>query len=113
MKIERKKNNLVVTIPLFQESFDAIGEHTHNTNNLVGVIAKDEYTISQLIDLGYKGTQDEGMPIICFNTREALESACTIAGIDIWEHPICKKCDKVIYGSHSWDNGAICVDCTN
>ena len=113
MKIERKKNNLVITIPLRQKSFDATGESHYDTDNLIGVIAKDEYTISQLIDLGYKGTQNEGMPIMHFGSREELESACNIAEIDIWEHEICTKCKSIIYGSYSWDNGAVCFTCTD
>ena len=82
--------------------------------NLVGIIAGNEFSISQLIDLSYKGSQQEGMPILMFNTREELEEVCKNFGISIWDHPLCVYCDSVIRGVHTIDEkGAKCFDCEN
>lgn len=112
MKIERKENDLVITVPLYQKSFDAIDQDLGLVPNLVGVIAGDEFTISYSIDMGYCGKcQQEGMPVVYFVTREELEEACKIAGLDIWEHTVCSKCKKVLRGTHTWgDSGAECLE---
>ena len=113
MKIYKKKDNLVVEIPLKQRRINVYGDDDlGKTDNLIGIIAGDEYTISQLIDLAYKGTQQEGMPIIYFENREELKEACKIGDIDIWEHPICGFCNKVIRGCHTFKDGKnMCSDC--
>jgi hypothetical protein len=113
MDITSDKENLIVKIPRFQNSYDAIGELIGKTNNLIGIIAGDEFTISQLIDLGYKGTQQEGMPILHFSSRKELEKVCKKYKIDIWEHDICARCKKVIYGCSTWSKGEnICMECS-
>jgi len=59
------------------------------THNLIGIIARgkgeDVLSISKLIDLNYKDSQQEGMPIIMFYSEEELKNACKVLGIDIWE----------------------------
>ncbi len=85
-----------------------------DTQNLIGVVSGNEYTISQLNDLSYKGDQQEGMPIIYFSSKEELKEACKTCGIDIWEHPLCAYCGKVIRGSSTWaSKGTQCWDCSN
>lgn len=111
MKFTKENDELVVSVPLRQPSYDAVGEEVGATDNLVGVIAGDEYTISQLIDLGYKGTQQEGMPIFTLGSREELEKVCKEFNIQIWEHLSCGKCGEAIRGTHTWDNGAVCYKC--
>lgn len=112
MKITKENNELIVRLPLKQKSYDAIGEYTHDTANLIGVIAGNEYSISQLIDLGYKGDQQEGMPIIMFEDREELEKVCKDFDIDIWTLPVCVECNKPIRGCFTMnDKGNICLSC--
>lgn len=109
MKITKENDELVLRLPLSQDSFDAIGEKQGTAPTLIGVIAGNEYTISHLIDLGYKGDQQEGMPILHFEREEDLRDVCKQFGLSIWEHEICTKCKKVIYGSFTWGtNGVEC-----
>lgn len=113
MNITRENDELVVRIPLKQKSYDALGDYVCETANLIGVIASNEFSISHLIDLGYKGDQQEGMPILYFDSREELEKVCKANDIDIWEHPICtrKGCGKVLRGVMGWgENGEECCE---
>lgn len=110
MNIKREGDQLVLRLDLKQPSYDATGEFTHDTDNLIGVIAGRDYSISQLNDLGYKGTQQEGTPYIMFDSVEELIEVCVELGIEIIDHPICKQCSVVIRGSHTWDDGPICLD---
>lgn len=105
-------SELVLRVPLKQISYDAVGEPIEETNNLIGIIAGGDYSISQLIDLGYKGDQQEGMPLITFYDREGLEEACDKLGLDIWEHPLCVYCNGVIRGSFTLgERGNMCWNC--
>jgi hypothetical protein len=88
MKITKENNELVLRIPLEQPSYDAIGELIGTVPNLIGVIDRKnrQHSISHLNDLGYKGDQQEGMPIIDFwADEEGLRNACKELGLDIWE----------------------------
>jgi ribosomal protein L32 len=112
--ITREDGDLVVRIPLKQNQYnhymsdEPIGE----TNNLVGVIADSDYTLSHSIDMSYCGKPpQEGMPILHFDSRAELENVCKEYGIAILEHDLCTKCGKVIYGTSSWgDKGEECVE---
>ena len=111
MKITKQNNNLVLTIPLWQKSYDAVDQYIGKVPNLIGVAGK-EFSISWLIDLGYKGVQQEGMPVIMFNDKEELETACKDLGLDIWEHSICDYCHNTIYGSFTLGKkGIMCFSC--
>ena len=117
MNIKKEKNNkgeeeLVLRIPLLQESYDAANELIGNVPNLVGVIAGNDFSISQLIDLGYKDDIQEGMPIIMFDSREELEKVCEELCLSIWEMPDCAYCKKPIRGSYGMgDKGNRCYNC--
>ena len=119
MKITKNKKDLVIKIPLYQDSYDAFGEKISSMiPNIIGVIAGERCTISHLIDLGYKGDVQEGMEIIVWSdyaTKKEIEEfkkLCNDLEIDVWEHTICAYCGKVIYGCHFWgDKGAMCQDC--
>lgn len=112
LKFYKNKNNLVVEIPLSQSSYDASDEFVGRTDNLIGIIAGQEYSISQLIDLGYKGDQQEGMPIIMLNDEEELRKVCKDFNIQIWKHELCAYCGEVIRGSCTWgDKGVMCYKC--
>jgi len=114
MKITKNKDNLIVTIPLKQKINNCYmdDKDLYDTDNLIGVIAGQDYSISQLNDLNYKDAQQEGSPIIMFGDEEELRATCKIANIDIWEHETCSECDKVLYGAFTLgNNGPICFDC--
>ena len=91
--IKKEGENLVMRIPLWQNSYDAIGELKGEVPNLVGNIIErkeglSEYTINQLIDLGYKDSTQLGYPIICLDSREELEEVCKELGLQIDETPM-------------------------
>ncbi len=118
MKITKNKKDLVIKIPLKQDSYDAIGQKIGQVPNIVGVVAGERCTISHLIDLGYKGDVQEGMEIVIWSdyaTKKDIEEfkkLCKELEIDVWEHAICAYCGKVIYGCYFWeDKGAMCQDC--
>lgn len=119
MKITKNKKDLIIKIPLYQDSYDAIGEKiSSKVPNIVGVVAGERCTISHLIDLGYKDDVQEGMEIVIWSddaTKKDIEEfrkLCNDLEIDVWEHAICAYCGKVIYGCYFWgDKGAMCQDC--
>ena len=118
MKITKNKKDLVIKIPLKQDSYDCAGTKICEVPNIVGVVAGERCTISHLIDLGYKGDVQEGMEIVIWSddaTKKDIEEfrkLCNDLEIDVWEHTICAYCGKVIYGCHFWgDKGAMCQDC--
>lgn len=118
MKITKTNKDLVIKIPLYQNSYDAIGQKIGQVSNIVGVIAGEKCTISQLIDLGYKDDVQEGQEILIYTDyaeekdKEEFRNLCQELGIPVWEHPICAYCGKVIYGCHFWgEKGAMCQDC--
>ena len=119
MKITKNNKDLVIKIPLYQDSYDAIGEKISSmVPNIIGVIAGERCTISQLIDLGYKDDVQEGSELIVWNDFstgkdiEEFKKLCKELGIGVWEHTICAYCGKVIYGCHFWKKkGAMCQDC--
>ncbi len=107
---------MVVRVPLLQEVNNCYDDDAdlpkRMTSNLIGVIAGNDFTISQLIDLDYKDDQQEGMPIIYFEDKEELEKACTLLGVSIWTHSLCSYCKKVIRGSCGYgEKGFKCYNC--
>lgn len=115
MKITKENNDMVIRIPLFQKMIDVYGDgDLGETNNLIGIVAGNEYSISQLIDLAYKDDQQEGNPILMFDTEEELREICKEFDLDVWVHPICAYCKLVIRGSYtSGEKGDMCRDCEN
>lgn len=112
MKITKENNELVLRIPLQQESYDAANELIGNVPNLVGVVAGSDYSISWLIDLGYKDDIQEGMPVIMFYSEEELREECKKLDLDVWEMPECAYCERPIRGSFGLgDKGNKCYDC--
>jgi len=118
--IKKEDNNLVMSIPLTQKSYDAVGELIGQVPNLIGVIIErknglSEYTINQLIDLGYKSSIQTGAPIICLESREELEEACKELGLQIDEMPMCAICDEPLYSTFTISKKGefICFNCEN
>ena len=114
MNIKKENNELVLRLPLKQKISNPYMDEKdlYDTDNLIGIIAGEEFHISQLIDLNYKDDQQEGMPIIMFTSKEELEEACKTCGIDVRELPVCVYCKKTARGVHTWgDKGAMCDEC--
>lgn len=115
MKITKNNNNLIISIPLKQKESNCYKDDKDldDVDNLVGIIAGDEFSISHLNDMSYCGkAPQEGSPIIMFNDEEELREACKIGGIMIWKHPLCAYCGKVIRGSFTYGSkGEQCWDC--
>ena len=115
MKIQRINDKIVVELDFYQHKNNPYDDEEEKqlTHNLVGVIAGDEFTISQINDLSYKDSQQEGPPLIHFyGDRKEFEELCKELGIAIWEHELCAYCKKPIYGAYSLgDKGAECFNC--
>ena len=104
MNIKKENNNLILTIPLKQMSYDAIGEEIGQVDNLVGFSDGKEFSLNYLIDLAYKGSMQLGMPVIHFTDKEELEEVCKELNLDIWEYERCAVCDKTLLGTHTCDD---------
>lgn len=117
MKIYKQNDKIICELDFWQNKSNPydLEEEKERTHNLIGIIAGEEKTISQLIDLSYKGTQQEGMPIIYYSgDKKDFIKLCKEIGIEIWEHEICSKCGKVIRGTFAiGEKGYICFDCEN
>ncbi len=114
MEIKKDKDNLIVTIPLRQTAYDAVGDEVGQVSNIMGVIAGDEMTFSQEIDMTYKGkASQEGMPLIHYYGEEnEFKELCHNLGISYIKHSICAYCNKVIYGAYTLgDKGNQCFSC--
>ena len=114
MIITKDKDNLIVKIPFHQKVYDTFGEKSGETDNLIGVIAGDEITISRSIDMSYKGKDSqEGMPLIHFDgTEPEFIRLCEELGISYIKHSLCDYCNKVLYGSFTiGDKGNMCFEC--
>lgn len=113
MRITREGEELILRLPLRQASYDALDKRMGDTDNLIGVIAGSDYYISQLVDLGYKGHQQEGTPYIVLDDEKQLRAVCKEMEIDIWEHPVCTfpKCNRVLRGVMTYgENGVQCCE---
>ena len=97
MKITRKKDNLIVTIPLYTRRWnpynDMAGENpdTGPMNNIVGVIEHhegyEETGFMFLQDMDYKGKDDQLTSWAVKTSHEPKEfrKLCEELKIDLWE----------------------------
>ena len=120
MKISKDKDNLIIKIPLRQNSYDAVDNLIGQVPNVVGVIVEKidgcenfEQGIYQLNDLGYKDDIQLGMPLIkTYFEDDEFRKLCKELKIDIWEYPACVECRNPLWGSFTLgDKGNICLDC--
>lgn len=114
MKIYKKGDKIIIELDFWQSVNNPYNEDTkRKTHNLIGIIAGDELTISQLNDLDYKGDQQEGMPLVHYYGEEKdFVELCKELGIDIWKHEVCENCKKAIRGcSTLGKKGFMCMDC--
>ncbi len=114
MNIKREKDEIVIRLPMWQDSHDALGEVCGQVNNLWGIIAGEEQGIYQANDLGYKGDVQVGMPLVLtYLENDKFKKLCKDLDISVVEYPVCKKCEKVIYGSYTYKDGPIHLECNN
>ena len=92
MQIIKENKEAVIRIPLWQKENNSYMDDKDlgEVPSMIGVITRaknrdNNYYISHLCDLSYKGTQQEGMPIINFYNEEELRDACKTLGLQIWE----------------------------
>ena len=108
---EKINNNLVLTVPLLQNDYDAIGQLIGKVPNLVGYSDSKQFSINYLIALGYKDDIQLGTEILMFDDYEELEEECKKLGLEIWEYERCIVCDKPLLGVHTMnDKGLICCE---
>jgi hypothetical protein len=117
MNIYKKDDKIIVEIDYWQDQYNPYmgDEPIGRLQNVVGVISGNECTISHLIDIDYKDKPpQEGMPIVYFyGEPEKFRELCKELGLLVWEHDICKKCNKPIYGSFTLNDKLepICYSC--
>ena len=115
MKITTDKNNLIIKIPLWQNSYDAIGQDIGKVSNVIGCIEGEKFGFIQVIDLGYKDSFDFGDFIIELSDKMELDvfkKICEDNNIHIYEYPSCSYCGNVICGSFTFGkNGRMCYKC--
>ena len=111
MKITKEENQLVIRIPLEQNSYDCTGELIGKVPNIIGYSDGKEFSINYLISLGYKDDIQLGIDFIKIESEEELEKICKELNIDIWRYDRCIKCDRVLYGSFTLDKNLkpICI----
>lgn len=125
MKITKDDKNLIITIPLKQTSTNPYGGDKFELDNIIGVIQGNEYGFCGLVDMSYKGKDDQitswwvKFDEIQDNTVGDREDkirwfteSCEILGIELYTYPVCSKCKKPIFGSFTWGSkGNVCWDC--
>jgi len=122
MKIYKDNDNLfikstkgdITTIPLLQDSFDALYEHQGQVSNVIGMIDGKDLGFAQVVDLGYKNSFDYGDFIVKLKmSREKFKKLCDKLDLICFEWPACHKCGHTIYGCHTVDKygESLCFDC--
>src|SRR3990167_3836988 len=99
MKISKQDDKIICELDFYQHKKNPYdkNEEKELTHNLIGVIAGDNFTISHLIDLSYKNSQQEGMPLIHFYGSEIeFIELCEELGISYIKHSLCDYCGKVL-----------------
>ena len=117
MKISKSKDGekIIVELDFWQKESNCYmdDKDLRDVSNLIGIIAGDEKTISQLNDLNYKDSQQEGGPLVHFyGDEKEFRDICFDIGIDVWEYDLCDSCHEPIRGTFTFnDKGKCCYDC--
>lgn len=111
--LDEKKENIIIEIPLWQDSEDCVGNKIGRISNVVGIICGDEQGLAQVIDLGYKESFDYGDFIYkTFYSRDDFIKLCKELNIDFFEYPVCAYCHEPIFGAFTCsDKGEQCFVC--
>ena len=113
MNIAKDDKNLIVTIPLWQPTYDATGKKFGEIANIIGMIEGDEIGFAKVVELGYKDSFDYSEIIVKVSMgKKEFKKLCEDLKIDLYEYPICCACHNIIYGTHSIFKGKpICDNC--
>jgi hypothetical protein len=119
MNIIKTSHKLLITIPLKQKSHNPYDDSVTELDNIIGVIAGNEYGFCHLIDMEYKGKEPQiGGWFVKFDEfsvlsdKKAFRNQCEKLGIELYEYPTCSKCGKVIYGCFTiGEKGDECFSC--
>lgn len=115
MEITTTKKDLVITIPLWQKSYDAADQLIGNVSNVIGCIEGGKFGFIQVIDLGYKGSFDYGDFIIELSGQmdiKDFKKICKDNDIYLYEYPLCAYCGGAIFGCFTLgDKGNMCSEC--
>ena len=101
MKITTENNQLVIRIPLKQDRYDYFGDKVGNCDNIIGIICGDEIGFAYQIDMSYKDKAPQWTDIFLkyWNGEDEFRTLCKQLKIDIYEYPLCSKCNNPIYGA--------------
>src|SRR3990167_11350955 len=107
-KIRKEGKELVIELrmPLMSMRSNPYDEKENDPiENIVGTIAGDEIGFAHWIDRAYKDKADDvSVPFYLYQgDAEEFKKICGELRIQIVEYPLCRKCNKVIYGTHTWD----------
>ena len=83
-------------------------------DNIVGVIAGDEWGFAHWIDMDYKDKDDQISEIWFHYTGDQTDfrRACKELNIYVHEYLCCVECNKVLYGIYHWSQtGPVCTAC--
>jgi hypothetical protein len=117
-KIYKEGNNLKIelSIPLTTNRYNPyMGDDPVGTmDNIIGVIAGNDIGFSYLIDMDYKGKDDQISTLFYLyeGEEDEFKKLCQSLGISYYEYPICDYCNKPIYGCFALgEKGNMCFDC--
>lgn len=106
---------LIMEIPLSQVASNLYDDGVELVDNIVGVIAGDEMGFAQSIDMSYAGKPPQigGWLAMFYGDEEEFVALCKELSVSLEIMPVCEKCNKVIYGSHTIGvKGPLCYDCS-
>ncbi len=117
MQIKKIKDKIVVEIPFWQTSYDAVGQEVGRIPNIIGLIEKEVCSLNQLIDMSYKGKTPQlgGNLVETSLEPKGFKKLCKELQIDYIELPVCSRCFEAIWGVFTIDEEGkeICLDCDN
>jgi len=82
-------------------------------DEIVWVIEWDDFWFACLIDMSYKWKEDQISEMFYKFSwiKSEFETLCQKLDIGLYEYPVCSKCWKIIYWSHSWWDWPVCFGC--
>lgn len=120
-KITIENGELVIRIPLKTKRhncYEAEGNPNYvgeEMDNIIGIIAGNEYGFAYQIDMSYAGKANQISDFFYKEmdlSKDDFEKLCTELKINSYEYQTCTECFKPIYGCSTWGNkGPVCYNC--